>query len=81
MKTFRLTVAKVGENLFDGAVTSASLPGSEGMFQILAGHEACVSELKNGEIRVFTADEETHRFEISRGGIAEVSFNQVTVLL
>ena len=81
MKTFHLTVAKVGENLFDGEAISASLPGSEGVFQILAEHEAFVSELKNGEMHIKTADDKTHHFTISKGGIAEVSRNQATILL
>ena len=80
-KSFHLTIAKVGENLFDGEATSVSLPGSEGVFQVLASHEACVSELARGEIRVRGADDTDHRFEILKTGIAEVSHNQVTVLL
>jgi len=81
MKTFHLTVAKVGENLFDGEAVSASLPGSEGVFQILAEHEAFVSELKNGEMHVKAADDRMHHFKILKGGVAEVSRNQATILL
>ena len=80
-KTFHLTVAKVGENLFDGEALSASLPGSEGVFQILANHEALVSELAEGEMHIEGADEQLYRFAIPGGGIAEVSGNQATILL
>ena len=80
-KTFHLTIAKVGENLFDGDVVSVSLPGVEGVFEVLAGHEAFVSELRPGKIRVTTEAGETHRFEIPDRGVAEVSHNQATVLL
>jgi F-type H+-transporting ATPase subunit epsilon len=80
-KTFHLTVARVGENLFDGEVISASLPGSEGVFQILAEHEAFVSELKKGELHIKTAEEQLQHFDIPEGGIAEVSRNQATILL
>ncbi len=81
MKTFHLTVARVGENLFDGEALSASLPGSEGVFEVLAGHEAFVSLLAEGEMRLRAADGETFHFEIPAGGIAEVSGNQATILL
>jgi len=81
MRTFHLTVARVGENLFDGEAISATLPGSEGVFQILAGHEAFVSELAAGSIQVKAADEQTYHFEIPQGGLAEVSHNQATILL
>lgn len=81
MKTFHLTVARVGENLFDGEAISATLPGSEGVFQILAEHEAFVSELKGGEVLVKAADGGSHHFLIEKGGLVEVSHNQATVLL
>ncbi|MFA5998071.1 MAG: F0F1 ATP synthase subunit epsilon [Candidatus Paceibacterota bacterium] len=80
-KTFHLTIAKVGENLFDGEAISATMPGKEGVFQVLAEHEAFVSELTPGTMEVKTADDHTHRFEIPTGGIAEVSRNQATILL
>ena len=79
MKTFHLTIAKVGENLFDGEALSASLPGSEGVFQVLADHEACVSELREGVARVVSGDS-VLEFPITKG-IAEISRNQATVLL
>ncbi len=81
MKTFHLTIAELGKNLFEGEVVSAAFPGVEGAFEILAGHEAFVSELRQGRARVKTADEQVRDFEIARGGIAEVSHNQVTILL
>lgn len=80
-KTFHLTVAKVGENLFEGDVLSVSLPGTEGVFEVLAEHEAFVSELRNGEIYIKAADAHIHRLHVPQGGIAEVSHNQATILL
>lgn len=81
MKTFHLTVAKVGENLFDGEALSVSLPGSEGRFQVLADHEALVATLVEGEVRIVGADNQTHALSIAGGGVAEVSRNQATILL
>jgi len=81
MKSFHLTVARVGENLFDGEAISATLPGKGGIFQILAEHEAFVSELLPGEVRVKAADDEVYHFEMPKGGIAEISRNQATILL
>jgi len=81
MKSFHLTVAKVGENLFNGEAVSIALPGTEGQFEILADHEAFVSELKPGRANAVAVDGSAHHFEIPQGGIAEVSHNQATVLL
>ena len=80
-RAFHLTIARVGENLFDGDALSVSLPGADGTFEILAGHEPLVSALKAGVARVETADGAEHRYELPPGGIAEVSDNQATVLL
>lgn len=80
-KTFHLTIAKVGENLFDGEAISITLPGKDGVFQILAGHEAFVSALAQGEAKVVNAEGVEERFSISDGGIAEVSWGQATILL
>jgi F-type H+-transporting ATPase subunit epsilon len=79
-KTFHLTIAKVGENLFDGEARSVTLPGHEGVFTVLAGHEPLVSELRPGEALVEDANGERHHIPLS-GGIAEVSGTQASVLL
>jgi F0F1-type ATP synthase epsilon subunit len=80
-KTFHLTIARVGQNLFDGDAVSATMPGTDGVFQVLAAHEPLVSRLAQGQIRVEAADGQKHQFDIAAGGIAEVSDNQATVLL
>jgi F-type H+-transporting ATPase subunit epsilon len=81
MKTFHLVVAKVGENLFEGDVISVILPGRDGIFQVLANHEALISELKEGEMHIKSADNQTHRFSLPQGGVAEISHSQATILL
>lgn len=80
-KTFRLTIANVGENLFDGEAVSVTLPGVEGMFTVMAGHEAFVTPLKEGVALVKTDDGSESSYTIHTGGIAEVSGGQATVLL
>ena len=80
-KTFHLTVARVGENIFDGEAISVSLPGSEGVFEVFANHEAFVSELSPGQARITAGDGTHYHVELPHGGVAEVSGNQATVLL
>ncbi|HUY62853.1 MAG TPA: F0F1 ATP synthase subunit epsilon [Candidatus Paceibacterota bacterium] len=80
MKTFHLTIARIGEKLFDAEAVSASVPGAEGMFEILGGHEPFISELRAGEVRVRTERGE-ERFAVPQGGIAEVSGSEATILL
>lgn len=80
-KTFHLTIAKIGENLFDGEAISATFPGTEGVFTVLASHEPFVSSLKEGPIVVIAADGQIQRIDAEGAGVAEISKNQATVLL
>ncbi len=80
-KTFHLTVAKVGENLYEGEALAVHLPGSEGDFTVLAGHEAFVSELKEGTACIETPEGEVREVAITGSGVAEVSEGQATILL
>lgn len=79
--TFHLTVAKLGENIFDGEALSVHLPGKEGQFTVLKGHEALVSELVEGEVKIEAADGKKYHVPIAHPGVAEISNNQATVLL
>ncbi len=81
MKAFHLTVAKIDENLFDGFVSSVSLPGSEGAFEILAGHEPVVAELTSGTVRLVASEGEEKSFRVEEKGFVEFSHEQATVLL
>lgn len=81
MKTFHLTVARVGENLFSGEARAVTLPGVDGVFTVMAGHEAFVSQLKEGEARIEDASGEKHSLHVPAGAVAEVSGNQATVLI
>ena len=80
-KTFHLTVARVGENLFEGEAVSVRLPGADGQFTVMAHHEPYVAELITGEVHIEAADGTKTHFEIAERGVAEISNNQATVLL
>ena len=80
-KTFHLTVARVGENIFDGQALSVTLPGAEGVFTVLAHHEAFVSPLKEGVITIHAEDGSVTTVTLETPGVAEISNNQATVLL
>lgn len=80
-KTFHLTIARVGETLFEGEAVSARFPGVEGQFTVLAGHEPFVSPLASGTVHVVTSENETVEFPVASSGVAEVSGGQATVLV
>ena len=81
MKSFHLTIARVNGPLFDAEAVSVTVPGSEGEFTVLAGHEPLISPLRAGSISVRRADEEIESFEVQERGTLEVSGNRVSILL
>lgn len=79
MSALSVTITSVTEKLFDGEALSVTVPGSEGMLQVLAHHEPFVSTLTKGTVEVKTSTE-TQSFPI-QSGVIEVSNNRATVLL
>jgi len=79
-KTFHLIISSVGHTFYDGESASATFPGADGEFTILAHHEPFVSTLKNGVIKVKQPSGETQEFS-TKNGVLECSENRVTVLL
>ena len=79
MSTFHLIISSVGETHFDGEVVSATMPGSDGEFTVLAHHEPFVSTLAKGRILVRAADG-AKEFGV-QNGILECSGNRAVVLL
>lgn len=63
---------------YQGPVESVVLPGSEGDFGVLGGHERFLAALRIGEIEI--RDGRGRRFAAVSGGFADVSGEQVVVL-
>lgn len=74
-----LKIISAQEVVFQGEVSSVTLPGTMGAFTVLHNHASLVSTLSAGEITYVTADGEGRR-SIS-GGLADVDNNIVSVCL
>lgn len=77
-------------SLFKGEVSSVSLPGLDGIFQVLNNHAPIISSLKKGEL-IFQASnpvEATAHLVVSgstvrvqiKGGVAELNNQKLIVL-
>ncbi len=75
----QLDIITPDRKVFSGEVTSVTVPGSNGLFQVLKGHAAIISTLENGTITVKTADQEM-QFQ-AEGGVVEVLNDTVIVLV
>ena len=79
-KLLQLTITRVDGPVFDGEVVSVAVPGTAGDMELLAGHEALISPLKSGEVRIKKADGTTEAFPLTSGTL-EVSHNHATILI
>lgn len=68
------------KRLFSGEIKIVKLPGAEGSFEIMENHADIISILGQGTIRVKETNGLLSYFEIN-GGLAEVSNNEVKVLV
>ena len=77
---FKLTVAQVDKNVFQGEVIQVTCPGESGDVTILAHHSALVTPLRHGELRIVDAQGSVTTIPVS-SGVLEVGGNEATVLL
>jgi F-type H+-transporting ATPase subunit epsilon len=74
-----LTIVTPSGLAYRGNVDSVVLPGSEGDFGVLPGHERFLTALRTGEVQIRTGNETL--YAASSPGFADVSGEQVTVLV
>ena len=65
---------------FEGEVTSVTLPGALGKFQVLNNHAALIAALAAGTVTYVTANGETQERNID-GGVADIKNNVVSVCM
>lgn len=79
MNNLILTIYTPNGILFNGEVTSVTLPGTKGPFTVMSNHGAIITSLTKGIIK-YVIDEEISAIEVL-GGFAEVKKNVATVCL
>ncbi len=73
-----LEILTPDKKVFEGDVTSVTVPGTLGSFQILRGHAPIISTLEDGPVIIKNAAGE-EIFTI-KGGVVEVLNNKIIVL-
>ena len=66
------------KKIFEGNVTIATFPGSDGSFQVMDNHAPLISLLKEGLVE-YKSREDNNSIRIT-GGVVEVLKNKVVVL-
>lgn len=73
-----LEIITPDKKLFEGEVTIASFPGSDGSFQVMNNHAPLISLLGEGVVE-YKTNEQRQKVTIT-GGVVEVLKNKVIVL-
>lgn len=73
-----LKIISAQEVVFDGEVTSVTLPGTMGEFTVLRNHATLLSTLATGKVRYVDAAGAEGIADIT-GGIADIDNNVVSV--
>ncbi len=74
----KLTIITPDKPVFDGEITSVTVPGSAGSFEVLENHAPIVSTLEDGKVIIRTGKNEEIITIV--GGVVEVLHNNITVL-
>lgn len=74
----KLSIITPDKLAYEGDVTSVTVPGTSGSFQILKDHAAIVSTLEDGKVIVKNSNEEL--VIIIKGGVVEAKDNNIIIL-
>jgi len=73
-----LEIITPDKKLFEGEVSSVTVPGKTGKFQMLNRHAPVISALKKGKIKIKTL-QGIQQFDVN-GGVVEMQKNKIIVL-
>lgn len=75
----KLEILTPDKTVFEGEVTSVTVPGTAGSFEILKGHAPIISTLEDGKVTIRGGNKSEDTFLI-KGGVVEVLNNSIMVL-
>ncbi|NMB37772.1 MAG: F0F1 ATP synthase subunit epsilon [Bacteroidales bacterium] len=75
----KLRILTLDSTLFSGEVTSVTLPGTMGSFQVLRNHAPLISSLTEGPL-IYVSEGNVKKITIN-GGLVEVQDNTISVYL
>jgi F-type H+-transporting ATPase subunit epsilon len=75
-----LEIVTPDQKIFEGEVVTATFPGTDGSFQVLANHAPMIASLGKGDLR-YTEDKKKEEVIGVEGGVVEVLNNKTVVLV
>ncbi len=75
-----ISVLTPDKEIFEGAIKSVKVPGTDGQFQVLKNHAPIVASLAGGDVTLVKESGEKMIFPI-KSGFIEVLNNEVSLLV
>lgn len=79
--SLQLTIVTPEGTRYEGPVESVVVPGTEGDFGVLPGHERFLAPVRIGELEVRSSNDPSRRWAAVGGGFAEVGAERVVLLV
>jgi len=76
----KLVVLTPDQEYFEGEITSLTVPGIAGEFEVLVDHAPLVSALTSGEVKIKQKNGDVIKFEVNQGFL-EVINNDLALLV
>ncbi len=73
-----LEILTPDKTVYEGEVTSVTVPGTAGMFEVLKDHAPIISTLEDG--KVIVRNNQNEEVFYIKGGVVEVLNNKIMVL-
>lgn len=77
----QLTIVTPEGTRYEGPVDSVVVPGTEGDFGVLPGHERFLAPIRIGELEVRSGNDPARRWAAVGGGFADVNAERVVLLV
>ena len=77
----QLTIVTPEGTRYEGPVDSVVVPGTEGDFGVLPGHERFLAPIRIGELEVRSGNDPSRRWAAVGGGFADVGAERVVLLV
>jgi F-type H+-transporting ATPase subunit epsilon len=74
-----LEILTPDKKVYEGDVTSVTVPGTAGSFEILNNHAPIISTLEDGKVIIRAVGKSEERMVI-KGGVVEVNDNKIILL-
>ena len=81
MSTMHVDVVSAEESIFEGEAEFVALPGESGELGIFPRHAPLITRVRPGAVRIKLVGKSDEEFVFVAGGILEVQFNCVIVLV